>query len=113
MKQGIYNWPDLVSGDTIDVMPFTIAVNGVAPSAALSSVRISIYKDGVTAIEKTSGAGITIISAANWQFELDEVAGSETDIAVGFYNVDVETTDADGVVKTYITGNLNILPSAP
>ena len=55
----------------------------------------------------TSGGGdITIDNAATWEFTVEPFA---MDLAAGPYVYDVETTDAAGTVRTYLSGSLTVV----
>lgn len=88
-----------------------IKVNGTAPTTALSSVRIRFSKGGGTApVELTSAtSAITISNAATWIIIVPKqaVAG----LTAGRWHYQLKTTDAAGVVATWLCGEVEVLPT--
>jgi hypothetical protein len=84
---------------------------GTPPASALSSVVVEFKdnKDDTTARQTlTSEAGeVTITDADAWTFVIEPVILSLT---ARTYFVAVTTTDAAGVVKTYLTGDIKVKP---
>ena len=107
MIQGIFTWPDQVTGTTLKARTFAVTVNGSAPASSLSAVSVKFAKDGVVTLTPT----VTITSAGAWQFTVGPVAASGMGLAEGIHDFDIKTTDAAGTVEKYISGTLNILPS--
>lgn len=107
MTQGIFIWPDQVTGTTLKERTFQITVNGSAPAHSLSAVSVKFAKDGAVTLTPT----VTITNAASWQFTVGPVAASSMGLAEGIHEFDIKTTDSAGTVEKYVRGTINILPS--
>lgn len=71
------------------------------------------FKDseGVTGLELTSANGdITITDASAWVFDVDAI--TNMNLAVGIWFWSIETTDANNIRKTRVSGTLEILDDA-
>lgn len=116
--QARFDFPPAYVGDTWDGVPLIrVKVDGLAPASALSTVRIKIVNPttGAVLVHYTSGApgagetvGITILSAANWEFQVNAI--NRVVFSPGTYAFDIETTAANTVRKTYVFGNWVIRP---
>lgn len=98
-------------GSAPEVFRIRIVTNGVAaaPAAALVHVRIQFKTDpanDTADLELTDADGITVTSLPNWEFE---ITPRVMDLPAGQYFFDVETEDADGMIKTYLKGKLPVL----
>lgn len=113
-----YDLPSAYEGDTWDGVPLIrIRVDGLPPGSPLSLVRVKVvYPDtGATLVHLVSGtpgagetAGITILSAANWEFSINAI--NRISYPAGTYAFDIETTAVDTVRKTYVDGAWVIKP---
>lgn len=111
-KPGFYKLADHVEGDTWDGVEIVVknsATDEPLP-VPLASVRIS-FRKGAFAKEARvtldSAAGsILIEDAAGWHFR---AIAQTLDLPAGTWNYDVETTDTNGRVKTYLAGTLNVV----
>jgi hypothetical protein len=74
------------------------------PAVALAAVRMQVRDrpDGRVLLELTSAAdgGITF-NAATWDIEISRRV---VDIAPGHHYYDIEMTDAEGTIRTYLSG---------
>ena len=106
----IYNLPDIMQGDTLKAQPFRVVINGAAPSSALASVEIDFRLNQgtncATALQLSNGSGVTITSAANWEFQIDRIQELELDPA--YYVYSIRTIAADGTRRNYVKGGMNV-----
>lgn len=106
--------PDTFKGDTWDGLTWAIAsvdADDTRFDSTLTAVRFQLQTlAGVSALSLTSATSgeITINTAtANaWSITVEPRILSVT---AGEYLYGLEFTDADGVVKTYLTGSLTVL----
>lgn len=86
--------------------------DGDAFSLNLSSIRMHFRdSDNVVVRQLTStNGGITIESAANWQFTVNPITTLTFNADTYYWSI--ETTDANGTIKTYVTGTLEVLVDA-
>lgn len=109
-----YNYPlgPFTAGDHFPGIPsLSLQINGAAPASALASARMRFKPSDRrpdAAVELTSGAGkITISSAANWQMTVPVQA--VPGLTAGTWKYNLETTNAAGVVQTFLAGELSVL----
>lgn len=99
-----------VRGDTWPGLTASITVNAAAPAAALASARIQWRlrsQDGDLGHEVTSADDSLVIDdAATWQMH---VPAQILPLRAGVWYWDLETTDENGVVRTYVGGTHEIL----
>ena len=105
--QGVFIFPDQVTGTTLLARQFTIAVSG--QTTTLSAVSIKFSKDGAVTLTPTTT--ITTATAGAWAFTMNLVAAASMGLAEGVHTFDIKTTDSAGVVAKYLRGTINILPS--
>jgi hypothetical protein len=106
--------PDTFKNDTWDGITWAISSvdsNDSRFASALSSVRFQLQTvSGTSALTLTSATAgeITINTATSnaWSVTIEPRILA---IADGEYLYGLEFTDADGVVKTYLTGSLTVL----
>ena len=101
----------IVYGDTWNgISSINVQVNGEAPSSTLASARMQFRRtkqSNVIALGlSTSGGEIVIDDATNWDLS---IAPIDLTLTPGVYLWDIEFTDSDDVVKTYVEGSLEIL----
>ena len=103
--QGHYDFPALYEGDTFVSRDITIAED---VGTTLASARLVFEKGGTITKTLTSLSGLTLVSTAsgNWIIRINQWT---LDLAVGTHIYDLETTDADGVVRHYVGGSLRVL----
>jgi hypothetical protein len=95
-------------GDTTPELPFRILVNGV-PLDLTSATLLCQFRatpKSPAALTLTETAGMTITNPTNGQLKINEQIYS---IAAGIYAYDIEMTLGNGLVKTYIGGNLQVI----
>jgi hypothetical protein len=104
---GKYDLPSVPTGDTWPgIAELSIEINGSAPTLALSSARMQ-FRDrdddvGNLVLELTSSGGeITINDADTWNITIEPL---DVTLAAGTYYYDLETTDTDSQVTTYLEG---------
>ena len=99
-----------IKGDTFDQVPFAILKNNVALNLTGATIRMQLRSEcgGLIALNLTSvaNAGITITNAAGGLFKINKQV---IDIASGLYEYDIQITFADGTVKTWLSGDFNII----
>ena len=95
------------SGTTWDGLSnFSYSSDGTAFGAALVNVEMEWYdSEDAVALTLTEVDGITISSAANWEFDIDARLIS---LAKGSYYWKLKTTDADGIVKIRLQGTIDV-----
>jgi len=82
--------------------------DGSAFASALTGVSMTWYDtNGTAVLTLTQADGITISSAANWEFDIDDVLIT---LAAGSYYWKLKTTDAGGIVKVRLQGNIDVTP---
>lgn len=113
MIPGKYDIPAHYNGDTLDAKTYTLStlVSNVATPINLTGVAIKWQfkegsRSGTLVKEITIGTGITLTDAANGVFHMDAFRWT---YGSGVFYYDVQFTLADGSIKTYITGRLNVI----
>jgi hypothetical protein len=111
MKPESITLEPFTEGDHWEGIPaITILINDEPPASALSGVRIRFTKDvrTVEVVELTSADDqITIVDANAWELSIPEQA--VPGLTAGKWRWNLETTNAAGVVKTYLEGTLLVL----
>ena len=105
----IYNFPDIMQGDTFKAQSFRVTIDNAAPSSALDSVEIDFRLNQSscgTALQLTNGSGITITNAALWEFRIDRIEEFPLDPA--YYVFSIRTIATDGTRRNYIKGGMNV-----
>lgn len=110
MIPGIYNMQGIARGDGWRGLPsIVIRVNGNPPGVALASARLQFRSapsaEEVGATLSTAAGSITITSAANWELAIPAQA---LPLGARVWHYDLETTDVEGTVRTYLKGTLKI-----
>jgi len=111
MKPAKYDMPGVTRGDEWEGFGVAVLVNGVAPAVALTLVEIHFR-----ATPGATGAPLASLSSANAaQIEITNAAAStylvkEQTLALpaGRFYHDIQTTDINGVVKTYLAGTIKV-----
>ena len=101
--------PATRKGDTWDGMTVALSSDGTTFADSLSAVHMSFWLAGATtaALDLKSADGeITIDDAAAWEFTVDPV--SPMTLAAGQYSWQIQTTDSGGLIKTYLSGTIEI-----
>lgn len=100
----------VVQGETwIGIPEIIITVDGVAPTADVASCKFVIkenHADPNPIVTLTNASGITINSANDWNFTIPQQVLS---LRSGNYVWAFQTTDNAGVIRTYLTGALQVL----
>lgn len=104
MEQGTYNLPDTVAGDTFDKLILTITDTDITGWEIKAMFKRQPDLVSVKTIE--IGTGITVTDAANGIFEIDSFIVA---LGVGVYYYDIQFTDTDGNVYTYVKGTFEVL----
>lgn len=95
--------------DTFNGTQFTITVNSTLLDLTGYSIKMAvkskIKKDSVLTLTSTSG--ITISNSTAGVFQVDSQIFTQP---AGKYVYDIQLTSSSGVVKTYVSGNFDILP---
>lgn len=99
-----------IKGDTFEQVSFEVKVNDVAVDLTGAVIKMQLRKEygGVIGLSLTSvaNAGITITNAALGSFKINQQV---INIPPYNYLYDIEIHFADGTVKTWISGNFQIL----
>lgn len=119
MKPGIYNLPSFTAGDTWGGVPkirIRLQENSESepepPSSPLALVRLQFrrkYSDPVALVSLDSDTmgGIEIDDSEDWEISIPP---NDLNLSPGEYIYDLETTDDDGIVTTYLAGTISIGP---
>lgn len=106
--------PSFVRGDTWDgIDEITITVNDAAPPYPLASAKIEFRKGSKTgdlghtlSTAPQSGDGIIqVADAALWKLI---VPPQDMPLTAAIWHYDIQTTDSQGTVKTYIAGTVTV-----
>lgn len=86
--------------------------DGTSFSSDLALVRMFFRDaDGNLGLSLTSeDSTITITDAATWSFDVNAI--DEFPLAVGIWYWSIETTDANDIRTTYVTGSIEVLDDA-
>tara|TARA_R110000796_G_scaffold76986_1_gene171886 strand:+ start:56 stop:412 length:357 start_codon:yes stop_codon:yes gene_type:complete len=110
-KPAIVKIKDQYKGDTYDGVQFTIL--NTLDNSPINLTGVSIRsqfrfgsKTGGIQKEITNGNGITIVDPINGVFSIDSFI---IDWAADFYYYDIEMTFPNGIVRTYIQGNIKVI----
>ena len=93
---------DTWSGATVTITP--------VPTADLASVKMHFRTDfdsnrTVLKLDSSDATQINITDANAWEFTLEE---QNLDLKAGTYVWQIETTDANDVIKTYLEGTIEV-----
>ena len=106
----IYNFPDIMQGDTFKAQSFRVTIDNAAPSSTLASVEIDFRANQPancsTSLQLANGNGITITNAALWEFRIDRIAKLDLDPA--YYVFSIRTVAADGTRRNYLKGGMTV-----
>ena len=110
-KPAVIKINDQYKGDTYDGIQFTLLDTEDNSPIILTGASIRSQfrfgsKTGGIQKEITDGNGITIDDAVNGVFSIDSFI---IDWAADFYYYDIQITFPNGVVRTYIQGNINVI----
>jgi hypothetical protein len=103
--QGRYDFPALYEGDTFISREIRISEN---TGTSLASARLVFSKDGAPTKTLTVGSGLTLTAtvAGGWVITIDDWV---VNIAIGIHIFDLETTDAEGIVRHYLGGSFKVI----
>jgi cytoplasmic iron level regulating protein YaaA (DUF328/UPF0246 family) len=104
-----YNLPEAYKGDTYDTVQFTMKLNDVAIDLTGYTIKSQFKKNKKTGqLSKTisTTSGITITDAENGIFVIDSFV---VDLNAGDYFYDIQFTDSNDIVTTYIQGRLQVI----
>lgn len=93
-----------------------MTVDGVRPSASLAGVRMIFFQEVISCSELilTNESGHIIIEdEVTWEFSIPEVPSGDFTLKAGSYKWVIETTDADGVVRSLLNGILEVRDPRP
>lgn len=117
MEQGIYNLPDIVSGDTFNSIQLTFESgpdeNNLTPINLTGAVIRMQFKTGDNmppALSLTSAGAsptITILNAANGIVRINKINSFSLEPNLYYYDIEIEFTN--GTIKTYLKGQVNVL----
>lgn len=107
MIQGVYNFPDVVKGDTVNVTSFAVTIDAVPLNltGALISVKFKTSFNSPSILSLSVGSGITVTNASGGIFTINAFTCS---FPVGEYVYDIQIVKS-GITKTYVKGTLNVL----
>jgi hypothetical protein len=110
---GRWDWKKTKRGDTKPAVVVSIP----GRDAALARARCKVVDDsGTVALNldsDTSGITLNTTAAPTWEFTIDAIAAATTEaLTAGTFSQDIETTDASGVVKTWLEGTWVVTPQS-
>lgn len=105
-----WDWAAVKQGDTYPACTITETES----DSALTRVRIKVKdSSGATALtldSNTSGITINTATGGEWDFTIGAISAATTaTLTAGYYDYDLETTCANGVVRTEFEGSWEIL----
>ncbi|GAA5124698.1 hypothetical protein JIN84_13015 [Luteolibacter yonseiensis] len=107
MIPGTYNMDSFLRGDWWDGVPsIRITVNGEPPLSPIVSARLQFRTGNLLGCQIETPTGIVIEDAAGWHLSIPAQALA---LQAGAWNYDLETTDAEDVVRTYIKGTITVI----
>lgn len=109
-----YNPDPIYYGDTWPGIPaISILVGGVHPAFAVASARLVFFRAGkdpgttpATGCVVASPSGVVILNAATWSMT---VPPAVLLLDRGDWSLQFKTTDAAGIIKTWVAGTITIL----
>jgi len=109
MIQGIYDFPDIVSGDTSTTTDFQIITNSAPTDLTGCTIKMDFANAAGTIVKyfSTTAGTISFIDAINGKFRIEQYL---CDIPKGPHTYDIQIIFPDGQIKTYITGTITVLP---
>jgi len=99
----------LVQGNTWDGVPIIVVTkNGSPPSTTVVTARMQFRKtpESQPKVTLTNSDGITINDATNWNLTIPP--RNLDALTPGDWIADLELTDSDDTVKTWMRGELNV-----
>jgi hypothetical protein len=113
MSAAIYPANAIYAGDTWPGIPsISIRPNDEIPADPVTSAKLIFFKaeegPATPALELTSAAEITIISAANWEFDVPPII-LDLDPGEWTFRFSTVANDTHATVRTWIVGTLQIL----
>jgi hypothetical protein len=108
MISAIINFDNWKKGDSVEQITFRLLLNDLPVNLTGSSIRCYFRTDPLEepGMELTSAVngGITITDAVDGTFKIDEI--KSLDMEAGAYLYDIEVTDINGNVDTYVQGTV-------
>lgn len=104
-----YIMPEIMKGDTFDDLQFTIKINDVVEDLTGYAIECKFRRNnkrGTVSKTLTVGSGITVTDATNGVFKIDSF---DLDWHAGVYFYDIEFTDTNDLINTYICGTLTVV----
>ena len=102
-----WNWASVVTGDTYPAA--NLKIDGADSTLARVQIQFKPCAGGDASLTLDSNnATITINDAATWDFTINRIAAVSLD--AGIYAYDMQTTAADGTIRTETSGTWTILP---
>ena len=96
----------------INLMQTACNITETEADTALSRVRVIIKLAGVVILtldSDTTGVTLNGTGAGGWDFTIDEIsAATPATLAAGYYDYEIKSTGANGVVRTEFEGNWEI-----
>ena len=110
MKQDVYPFPQVPSGDTVNAKDFQIKVNGSVLDLDGFKILMQIESEKGVKVKSfsTENFKILITDAAAGKFRITEW---EANIPMGNYFVDIRFISPSNKKKTYIKGSLPVTRS--
>ena len=110
MIPATYNLPSVVRGDTANSVQFTLLSDAVPIDLTSCIIRCFLRKGSklgsIYRQFSNNVGGITITNAVSGIFQLDQF---QADFPADTYYYDIEIRFPGGVVKTYLSGTLQVL----
>jgi hypothetical protein len=102
-----YNFPSAVRGDNYGDIRFEIKTNNVAVNLTGAAIKMCLFGSfKIDQTYSTANGGIVITDAVAGKFK---IVFGKINIVPKCYKHDIEITFADGTVKTWIKGQIEVL----
>jgi hypothetical protein len=110
MISAIINFDNWKCGDSVEAITFALLKNNAPVNLTGSLIRCYFRKEEQQAaalkLTTENSGGITILDAVNGTFRIDEIKSLQME--AGIYDYDIEVTDINGVVDTYVKGTVEV-----
>ena len=117
MTQGVYNLPDTVAFDTLPQVSFTLQSGpdeenltpiNLTDATIRCQFRTNYDTPASFTLTTVDAQGITITDASAGEFQIDEILSLPLLAGIWLYDIEIEFSDER--VKTYIKGQITVLP---
>lgn len=100
--------PPIVHGDTWDGLSVSLTSSGTSLANDLANVVMTFRDASLNKVlELVTGVNVMITYPNPWQFVIPPL--TPFPLNAGTYTWNIETTDSDGIIKTYLAGTIQVL----